>query len=509
MKRLIKLLRWMIYAMPVALFFSYYPVISLGASESMNFELSVPLILLVVFDIIAMIVMIRTNKLGEVVRKWYYWLFPIFACLSIIWSDNVVRGVLTCGVLLAVYVAITAMVVLKNGLWAEREFGEILVRVFLTGALLVCVWCVVQCVLDLMGVPRECTLMCEGCTYRSFGFPHPNGLAIEPQFMGNLLIAPILVTTYLVRGTYMLSWAASPQPEKEYKRHQKILFLLLFVFASTLFLTFSRGAIYAGAVALIFMTTFTTAKAKKVERGKVVKRLGLTWGVVVLAFLFTLNLQGVMAAVSPTNDTYWSGVAKALNHLSLGLIDVRGDTVNGGEDVRDDAGADKGDLSSEITGVAGNETAPESEALEAVFDGYVEESTEVRKQMTRNGLAVWGRDLKTMMLGVGIGGAGEAMYEAGLTDSPKEIIQNEYASVLTEMGIVGAGLAIFTVGLIVVAMAKSRGNALPLALVVGYGVSLVFFSGMVNALQIYLIPAAMYVALNGNKISQTRLREKV
>ena len=29
-----------------------------------------------------------------------------------------------------------------------------------------------------------------------------------------------------------------------------------------------------------------------------------------------------MAAVSPTDDTYFTGVSKALNHLSLGIIDI-------------------------------------------------------------------------------------------------------------------------------------------------------------------------------------------
>ena len=33
----------LLYALPAVLFFSYYPVIRLGSSASMNFELSLPL----------------------------------------------------------------------------------------------------------------------------------------------------------------------------------------------------------------------------------------------------------------------------------------------------------------------------------------------------------------------------------------------------------------------------------------------------------------------------------
>lgn len=44
MKLLSKILWLFIYALPAVLFFSYHPVISLGADVSMNFELSLPLI---------------------------------------------------------------------------------------------------------------------------------------------------------------------------------------------------------------------------------------------------------------------------------------------------------------------------------------------------------------------------------------------------------------------------------------------------------------------------------
>ena len=50
MKKLNRFIRALIYTLPVVLFFSYYPVIGLGASETMNFELSLPLLWLIVFD---------------------------------------------------------------------------------------------------------------------------------------------------------------------------------------------------------------------------------------------------------------------------------------------------------------------------------------------------------------------------------------------------------------------------------------------------------------------------
>ena len=41
----------LLYLLPLVLFFSYHPVISLGGDGTMNFELSLPIIWLVVFDV--------------------------------------------------------------------------------------------------------------------------------------------------------------------------------------------------------------------------------------------------------------------------------------------------------------------------------------------------------------------------------------------------------------------------------------------------------------------------
>ena len=44
----------LLVALPAVLFFSYHPIISLGANSSMNFELSLPLIWLILFDFISL-----------------------------------------------------------------------------------------------------------------------------------------------------------------------------------------------------------------------------------------------------------------------------------------------------------------------------------------------------------------------------------------------------------------------------------------------------------------------
>ncbi len=466
MKKLSKIFRGLIYILPAVLFFSYFPVISLGSSETMNFEFSLPLLWLSFFDLIALIMFFKKHDFSFF-KKWRWLLFPIFITISLIWTDNLVRGILTCGIMWMVVFAIYSILRFREEFYDGQNFYSVFLKFFFGSALLVSAWCVVQCVLDVAGVPREYTLLCQGCVYGAFGFPHPNGFAIEPQFMGNLLLAPALVAAWLLM--------------KKNKNLDSLCFKFSFFFiVSALFLTFSRGAIYAFIVAMIFMSVINrpkrlprdTLKAVRPSLWSRIKRfraLGALWSIIAFSFLFTLNFQGVMAQVSPTNDTYVSGISKVLNHLSLGIIDVRGEIET--EAVNNDVAADN----------------------KATFDGYVEESTNVRMEFTKNAVKVWSRDFRTMLFGVGIGGAGQAMYDAGLIGVPKEIVQNEYASLLLETGLVGVLILIFTFVMFLKNIRKNPISIIILTLGVAYSVSLLFFSGFANALQIYLLLPVIYI----------------
>ena len=512
MKKLNRFLRGLICILPLVLVFSYYPVISLGAGESMNFELSLPLIWLVVFDLVGLVALLRERKFVLLMRnsRWRclgVLLLPIFVSLSLIWSDNLVRGVLTCGVMWLVFLAVFVMVEFKQW-FVEDEFRKIFWKWFFGSALLMCVWCILQCVLDVVGVSREYSLMCLGCSSYSFGFPHPNGFAIEPQFMGNLLLAPTITAAWMYvkkqnnkqlepehsRGRVFHNKSGGAAPVFQYRTRavavvkntsgscslsSNFLLFCFFYFTVTLFLVFSRGAIYAFFVALLFMSGFVVMRCKKNWK-KVLRRVGMVWLSVVLGFLFTLNLQGIMTELGPTNDNYMDGVAKVLNQLSLGIIDIRNKNEKNMESL---------DIVENPVENFETESEEIDKKADAVFDGYVEESTEIRKLMTRNAIKVWSRDFKTMLFGVGIGGAGEAMYQAGLISTPKEIVQNEYASLLLEIGIVGVVLAVFLLIIVVCWVMKNNMNAgLVLTIIVAYGISLIFFSGFANALQIYLLP---------------------
>ena len=515
-----KVFKWFLYSLPLALFFSYYPLIHFGSDETMNYEISLPLIWLVLFDLLVFFKMIKQKLLfRNFGGKWVYLLFPVFLTLSVLWSLNSIRGILTVGILWLIYFAVYGMYTFRE--LFDELFKKQFFKWFFGSTIIVCVFCFLQCILDLNGVSREYSLLCEGCTYASFGFPHPNGFAIEPQFMGNLLLVPAIIAVWLMvklnnkklrresiekqdhrklelehslwgelnnkklrrkssRGVvfttaksdsalYCSTGSSSVAVVKTTTGSDSLcLNFLLFSFfltTMTLFLTFSRGAIYAFIVAMIFLTAFLFVR----EKGKVAKRIFGVWMTIVIAFLFTLNAQGIMAAVSPTNDTYQSGIAKVLNHLSLGIVDIRQNEVveNPVENFKE-----------------------EGEEIEAVFDGYVAESTETRLKLSDMAIKIWTKDFRTMMFGVGLGGAGRALQDSGLSSSSKEIIQNQYVSLLLETGLVGVILLIITVILIV---RRVLNKVALMALIAAYGVSLLFFAGLANALQIYLLPMMIYL----------------
>ena len=485
--------RALVYILPGVLFFSYQPLIHFGSSESMNFEISLPLVWLVVFDVLVIAMGCRRRGFWQGIwKRWMWLLLPVWLSVSVLWSLNPLRGLLTMGILWLIYLAGYGFFSLKH-LFDEVGFREKFWKVFFGSALVVCAWCWVQCVLDLVGVPREYSLMCAGCTYEMFGFPHPCGFAIEPQFMGNLLLAPAIMAGYMIMKTKAILSSDTLKavwPSLWFSGS----IALVFIISSTLFLTFSRGAIYAFVVGMMVMCVWMVVRAGK-ERGVIAKRVGVTWASVILAFGLTLCVQGVMAAASPTNDTFQSGVAKVLNHLTLGVVDMREpenskitevevvenpveNSVKIGEvKVNTDA------KTNQANGVAGQEAA---------FDGYVAESTDTRLRLSGAAIEVWSGDLKTALFGVGLGGAGQALYINGLSPAPKEIIQNQYASLLLETGVVGAGLMVFSLVLVVRVLWRSPWRMMLLSLLVAYGITLLFFSGLPNALQIYLLPAVIY-----------------
>lgn len=585
----------LIYLLPAVLFCSYYPIIRLGSNASMNFELSLPLIWLVIFDLLAIILLIVTSLKGDhqpkstqnphtsIIknltwifhrpnktqskqtpfisdRKFFLFaLFPLYATLSIFWSPNPLRATLTAGIIWLLFFAIFALIFVTPLLKPPHQFRTHILWTFFISSAAICAVCWLQSFLDVFGVDRSHTLLCLGCTYHSFGFPHPSGFAIEPQFMGNLLLAPTLTALYLLVFVYDKTHVLvslrkffnfstkkdkkSPSfPQNTTRNKQKIhnqkgtfpqvfpkslLIVFTCLFSATLFLTFSRGAIYAYIVALVIMLLFSLFY-HHFRPSLIIIPL--------ITFIFILCMQGIFTLISPVQDTFTSGITKSIHQLTLGIIDLRPTPPSSNQPIAD-------------TPEEGND-ASDPEDSSAIFEGYVAESTNVRLNLNTTAVHTWlsapghatigatcsdytedGECLSyhkitptSILFGVGLGGAGTAMHLAfpDRVTSPKEIVQNQFFSILLELGLVGLLLFIFTLILAFFApllpqrfvdgkqwhpvSASSvikqlqKGDfwshpALPLlvSLIIAYLVTLNFFSGLPNALHIYLLPPLLFL----------------
>lgn len=471
-----KLNNFLLFCLPAVVFLTNFPLIRLGETDAMHLEISLPEIWLVIFfftnlaNLKSLIKFFPPKKLAIIS------LFPLYASLSIIWSANRPRAILTAGLIwLIIFAILNILYLLKS---ADELLKQKLTQVFLATSLIVSIFCWLQCLLDLFGVSANNSLMCAGCTYSAFGFPHPNGFAIEPQFMGGLLIAPAIFSFYL---------AFSKKSSWHY-------YALAAFFSATLFLTFSRGAIYAFIIGVVIFTTITAMKNR---------RALLTLPLVVGAFFVTLAAQGIMAAVSPTSDNFISGVTKSLHHLTLGHLDLRPET----ETVQTEPTSESTETDSQTDDEAVQEAATEeSETITSTYDGYVSESTDVRVNFTNLALEAAVKSPENLIFGTGLGSAGTILNceFPDAVGTPKQIVQNEYASLLLELGLVGIMLI-----LVIFLSFYNKLNILICSILVSYAVTLFFFSGAPNAFHIYLFPPLIFnISKNFSKPRIRRPRRK-
>ncbi|MBQ3325657.1 O-antigen ligase family protein [Candidatus Saccharibacteria bacterium] len=455
--------------LPISLFFSYHPVITIGTNSTMNLELSLPEIWLILFSLVSVP---RINALFKFYRKKKLFLasiVPLYLSASIIWSQNRLRTLLTAGLLWLIVFAVLNLIFRFKMAKLEKKppFGgifRIVIFSLLVSAVVMSIYCWVQCVLDVAGVLRDATLLCRGCVSTAFGFPHPNGFAIEPQFMGNLLIAPVLLCYY-----YLCCF----DKQNIFTRKSSLITVTM-ILSATLFLTFSRGAIYALVLGFVLeMIMLKKSKLSKTINVGIVKSLSL----IVVAFMVSLVAQGMFAALGPTNDDFFSGISKSIHQLTLGKIDLR-----------DNSQAPAEQLSTET-----EQTEQSFPQKQSDFSGYVAESTNRRLDLNKYAFETWKSNPQYLWIGAGLGSAGKAMNQL-FPDKVgvKEIVQNEYYSLLLETGLVGSGLILLVAVITIKSLKKSKTSPLFASVIFSYLLTLMFFSGLPNALQIYLLPVLIF-----------------
>ena len=437
---------------PLAFFFSSFPSLKIGENSSMNFEISLSLLWLALFSVLSLK---DAKKYLKKNLKTPLIAFPVFMVISFFSTSNPIRGLFT----LLILSCILASVIDINEFVKANKLPKSFKKAILAETAAICLFCLAQSIFDALGVSRDLTLLCENCTSNVFGFPHPNGFAVEPQFMGSLLIAPIF-----------LSYNSLLENKNKKCQIKQIVLTLLIL--TTLFLTFSRGAIYALILAEIVLT-FTLKSLKKA-----LKILAMTVG----SFILSLVIQGSLAAVGPTNTTFKEAVSTSISQLTLGKIDLN--------KTDDEA------LNGEFEEPAVEDKNPD-------FTGYVEESTNRRFELATFATKIALDNPTNTLFGTGLGSAGTEMYVRfpERQGHEKEIVQNEYIETLLEVGLIGITMLALSI-ITFIKIEKFKFEPYTFATIVAFMATIMFFSGFPNALHVYILPVLWYnLMYDKNRIS--------
>lgn len=522
-----KIQKVMLLCLPFCLFFSYHPVIPIFSTSTTNFELSIPLLWLLIFAILSLPENFRlyiyslkiviktkslvnkaphppsrhqTDKLYPHFLRLFSLIYPFFVTVNSIGSPNFLRAILTSGVIWCI--CLSLLTILQNISQYKTQIGKSFNKNLLIASTLASAFCWLQSILDIAGVPREATFLCKGCTSTVFGFPHPNGFAIESQFMANLLLASIFLSLfYLLERPKNHSNKLNSDPYPASKLGHFLRFGLPLFLIATLYLTLSRGAIFSFWVSVFVLFIYQIVKLikQKSRRREILFCRPLIFSVVVFSPLFfTLSAQGLFTEVGPTSHTFFDGVSTSVSQLSLGRIDLtkvfhKTNENNKSHEAHETHESNKLHLSNLNTDAAASvQKAPQ-------FTSYIEESTNIRLNLNRLALSSWQTSLRRMLAGVGLGAAGLTLYqEFPELGSPKEIIQNEYLAILYEQGICGVIMIICAAILFVLTYKLHNKNHEKTSiygriLALSFALSLCFFSGLPNALHIYLLTPLLFL----------------
>ena len=506
-QKLLPIHRGFFWVLPIILLFSYYPVIPLFSTESSNYEFSLPLLWLLLMGILSLPIFLadlcnlitKKTPLTKVSVQIPLILssIPLYFSLTLLWSPNKLRGFMTAGIIWCLYLSLLTFY--KNIILKKTPLS--LEKPFLLGATLASGFCWVQAILNTLNIPGDRILLCLGCTNLSFGFPHPNGFAIEPQFMGNLLLAPAIFLVFRVI-----------HPKNHQTRQAKIrYFTLAGYIISTLFLIFSRGATYSFflAIAVIFFYELFHAKNRLLIATKLIS-------LVLFPLIFVTLVQGLMSEFGPTSDTFLGGVSRSISQMTLGRVKIPLPEAKN-PPVTSNESSSLAPNDNVSTNASTNSSA-NSTSTTPLFDGYITESTDIRVKLSKMGLQLATSHPKQFFFGSGLGSSGVALYQMfPELGSTKEITQNQYVAILVETGFIGI-LIIFCSSACVIYLCYSRqksieqsskqsskqsmkksnfssliSNITPAklyfaSLILAYAASVCFFSGLPNALHIYLVP---------------------
>ena len=441
---------------PFAMWFSYYPNFHFGKSAGANLEFSIALIYVVVLALAGIKTIYQNRKKlikNNAVLLTGFFVFWNF--LTTLNTQNLLRTVLVSGVWLVLWLDFLAILSLsKNKILFQK-----ITKNFIFSSLIMACLSIIQVI---YGAWTDWGL-CAGCKAQGFGFVRPSVFAIEPQFFGSMLLAPIVLLTHKIFS-------------KKASKFEKItLWILLF----SLYLTLSRGAIFAAFFAILILIFVNQSFSKR----KILSNTIISMSFVFSSFLSGMIFHAIFTELNPRiSDGFYDSISKSVNQMSLGKIKLP----------KIEKAVNSKNKEFEIENYNLQGLAVEK-PKKAMFDGYVEKSTNERTKMSDLAIETWLSNPFVMTFGVGSGSAGTAIFKTThQISNSSEIVQNEFLSILLELGFFG-----FIVWTLIIfgLIRKTKNDKYIWAIIFAFLIQWFFFSGLPNALHIYLILATIFAII--------------
>ena len=446
---------------PFAMWFSYYPNFHFGKSAGANLEFSIALAYAVVLALAGIKTIYQNRK--KIIKNNAVLLtgfFVFWNFLTILNTQNLLRTVLVSGVWLVLWLDFLVILSLsKNKILFQK-----ITKNFIFSSLVMACLSIIQVI---YGAWTDWGL-CAGCKAQGFGFVRPSIFAIEPQFFGSMLLAPIVLLTHKIFS------------KKASKFEKIILWILLF----SLYLTLSRGAIFAAFFAILILIFVSQPLSKR----KILSNIIISMSFVFSSFLSGMIFHAIFTELNPRiSDGFYDSISKSVNQMSLGKIKLPKIEKTGNHEINEPEIESNNLNSKELT-----EKYVEK-PKKAMFDGYVEKSTNERTKMSDLAIDTWLSNPFVVFFGVGSGASGTAILNSTRQiANSSEIVQNEFLSILLELGFFG-----FVIWLLIIfgIFRKTRKEKYIWSIFVAFLVQWIFFSGLPNALHIYLILATIFAII--------------
>ncbi len=476
----------------VGAWFSYQPVFYLGKSAGANLEISLFQIAIALYVLGVAGFIIATRRFDTLLQALkppakslpflLLTLLSLLSTVSLIWTENITRGLLTSGLLWAVTATWVAIQPYMQTL--SKASTRLIIKLFLISAIIVALFGWFQIFGDALGLAGTVTLLPEAYRYDMFGFARPTGFSLEPQFFGSILAVVILVSLHL----------------KLTSRATVLSRITMVICATIFFATISRGAYLALLVGTIvlFVGYLMNNRSKKAFL-----KVGLIVGVFAASIVVSLLLCAVAANIN-TRDSIdgKTAVIMSINQLSLGVLNIPLPQIPQNTTPLSTPAASSGSEAAVV--IAQTPIQPEV-PKNSQDSGYVAESTDSRLLMASNAVELWIQSPHTILFGIGAGSFGMSLHNKDASFSTSSIVNNQYIETLTELGIFGFATFTLLLGSLLM-FSLFKKYWLAAALITSFSIQWFFFSGNVNVLHIWIVFAIIAFAIqSGIKTINTKL----